>query len=320
VKRVAPLVLGAVLSLCAAAAAQEPAVGPEARVAAQALFEEGRQLRNAERWEEALAKFSASHRLDPAVGTLLNMADCYRQLGRTASAWLHYVDAVTIARNQGDGRRESYAREQALALEPRLARVVIEVEDPAPDLSVQSGGLTVERGQWGSAVPVDPGQQRIRAEAPGRIPWETTVGATPSATISVRIPPLALAPQPEPRPDPEPSRRQPDADTGHTTAIAGWVLASLGAAGVGVGIGFAVRARVVDDESDTLCPDDPDICLPDGADLRAEAQSSERVAIVALSTGGAALVAGAVLLVIAAVDEEAAAAASLDGDGVRIRW
>jgi hypothetical protein len=312
------LVLALVLCLFTGIArAEPPEIDPAARAAAQKLFEDGRRLRQDGRWAEALEKFAASQRLDPAVGTLLNVGDCYRQLGRTASAWLSYVDAAGVARRERDQRREDYARAEAAALEPNLARVVVVVDAPAPELAVRLGERAVERAEWGSAVPVDPGKLAVHAAAPGFLPWDGEVVADAGAVARVEIPALEPAPvEPAPVPD-EPV--VPD-EPNPTQRIAGWVLGGVGTLGIGAGIVLAVRARLLDDESQRFCPDDPDTCLPEGADLRAEAQTHERAAIVAMSLGGAALVSGALLLVLAAVDPGGASGLTPLPDGLRIRF
>ena len=56
------------------------------RAIAEALFRDGKALIAAERINDACAKFQESERLDPALGTLLHLATCYAQVGKTASA------------------------------------------------------------------------------------------------------------------------------------------------------------------------------------------------------------------------------------------
>src|SRR6266498_1038121 len=92
--RAASLAFVLLAHLPGAASAQ---VSAENRAAAQALFDLGRTLITSGRAEEACPKFEESQRLDPGVGTQLNLADCYDRTGRTASAWTLYIEAPRVA-------------------------------------------------------------------------------------------------------------------------------------------------------------------------------------------------------------------------------
>src|SRR3954471_12905545 len=48
-------------------------------VAADALFQAGKQLITDKKYAEACSKYDASYKLDPTLGTLLNLADCYEK-------------------------------------------------------------------------------------------------------------------------------------------------------------------------------------------------------------------------------------------------
>ena len=61
------------------ARAQNPA-------AAEALFEQARAAMAAGSYELACARFRDSDRLDPAIGTRFNLADCEEKRGRVATA------------------------------------------------------------------------------------------------------------------------------------------------------------------------------------------------------------------------------------------
>ena len=54
---------------------------------AEALFLKGKELLASGSVDEACSLFSESLRIDPATGTLMNLADCEERQGKFASAW-----------------------------------------------------------------------------------------------------------------------------------------------------------------------------------------------------------------------------------------
>ena len=151
-----------------------------ARAAAQALFDEARQAMAAGKHEEACPKLEESQRLDPGVGTQFNLAVCYEAIGRTASAWSLFLEVASAAHRAAERAREQAARERAATLEPKLSRLKIEVPEPTrtDGLSILRGAVEVGKGQWGVALPTDPGTYRVTASAPGK----------KSAQLSVTVP------------------------------------------------------------------------------------------------------------------------------------
>src|SRR5215831_1115444 len=99
---------------------------------AEKLFLDGRALMSAGKVHEACDKFADSQRADPALGTLLHLADCHEKDPRPATAWSEFTDATEQARNAGQHDRERYAQSHATALERQLQKIVIEVAPPAP--------------------------------------------------------------------------------------------------------------------------------------------------------------------------------------------
>src|SRR4051812_18986266 len=104
-KHLVPLAVAVALSWPFAALAQTE----HDQVTAEALFQDGRRLMGAGQYEAACRKFAASQRLDPGVGTMLNLADCHEQLGLTATAWAEYHDIVAAARAAGSKDRAETA-------------------------------------------------------------------------------------------------------------------------------------------------------------------------------------------------------------------
>jgi tetratricopeptide (TPR) repeat protein len=155
---------------------------------AQALFDDGRELMTQKRYHEACAKFEESNRLDPAMGTQYNLADCYDFIGRYTRAWILFVDVAAAARAGGERDREAAARSRAAKLEPRLTKLRVVVDDPVPGLTVHLGERELPAAQWGTALPIEGGDYTLRAAAPGYRDWRRVVrvegqGVTEEANV-----------------------------------------------------------------------------------------------------------------------------------------
>jgi hypothetical protein len=209
--------------------------------AAQALFDDGKRLFAAGRYDEACPKFEESERLDPAGGTILHAGLCNEARGKTATAWAELEEALSAARRDKRGDREKVAREHLDALAPRLSRVTIVVTPDArrlEGLSVALGGRRLEEASWGVAIPVDPGEivveARARGHEPLRVVTTVEVGASSSVTMGRLVPTRAPA--------------QPERNALLPASIG---LASLGAASLAVSLGTGIvaaqRAAVVKD-------------------------------------------------------------------------
>ncbi len=306
------------------------------KATAQVLFEQGRHLVEAGKFGEACPKFAESERLDPGIGTVLWLADCYENTGQTASAWAAFKEAAGTAALRHD-KREHVARERAAALQPKLSLLNIIVPEQAQlqGLQVHRDELIVGSTEWGIAFPLDPGTHTVNATAPGHRPWSTEVQLdSDSALVSVTVPLLegdsapgpSTAPPAEPqvheelpvRPIAQETDRQGDAQriVGASVAVAG-VVAML------AGTFYALRAKATYDDSNLggHCGLD-NRCDPTGKQYRSDASSMATVATIGMGAGAAAIAAGAVIYFTARRNAPAqvAFAPAPAGAVVRLRW
>lgn len=291
------LTAGLVLGAAADARAADPSEGGAA--AAESLFQEARKLMDAKRFSEACPKLVASHKLAPAVGTLLNLADCYERAGQNASAWARFHEAIALAQRLGRPDREKTARDRAEKLEPRLIRLSIVAQDK--DAEVKLDGNVLDAAVLGSPVPVDPGKHSVEATAKGKRPFTTTIEVSDRMkSPSVEIPALDV--------DPTASKASSDKGSdgnadkgpseesrsdGSTQRTISYVLMGVGVVGVGVGTVFGLRTSSKWSEAQTHCTGIE--CDRTGVTLAAEAKNNGTVSTISFIAGGLLLAGGAAL-------------------------
>jgi hypothetical protein len=143
-------------------------------VSAEAIFLQGKRALESGQFALACAKFAESQRLDPGAGTLMNLATCEEKLGKLASAWQHWKEAIdALAPNDG---RVAFANARTTALEARLSRLSI-VLAPGTDPQARVFRDEVELGaaSQGVPLPVDSGDHTVTVVASGRAPEQVTV-------------------------------------------------------------------------------------------------------------------------------------------------
>ena len=311
-----PPLLG--LALLAASPGASAQVSTEDRVAAESLFGEARRAMLAGDYAHACPKLEASRRLEPAVGTTLNLGDCYEKLGRTASAWAEFKSAAADAQRLGDGVRRATALERAAALEPRLSRLRIDVADPT--VSVFRDGEALSHALLGSAIPVDPGTIRLQARAPGKRVWtREVVIAGDGAQLSVEIPALEDEPSAPGTATAKRTAHETEADgSGQTWA---WVLGGVGAAALATGATLGVLAASNWSKAKDECGDLPYDCTADAVTRSDDASTQANAATVAFIVSGAALGASLVLFLTSSEDAPRAELALTPSSvSLRGRW
>jgi hypothetical protein len=316
----------------ALAAVSPRAFAQEDKAAAEALFDEAKKLMAAKRYSEACPKFADSQRLDPGVGTLLNLGLCYKQSGQTASAWSAYREAASLARSEGQSDREELARQEAANLEPQLTKLVIEVPPETAGvagLEIKRDGSDIPQGLWGVAAPVDPGTRKIDVTAPNKKPLHLEAQAQGAGSVSkVVIPPLEDAPaqgavaaagEPKNQGGPPPDQGgAKDAHPGRTQRIIGYSVAAAGVLTGAVGTWFCLLSVAETKAADSTTNEDHK------AQHESDAQSARTVGFVGVGVGAAALIGGIVIVVTAPRAPTAASFTLLpqvarDGGGVSLR-
>jgi hypothetical protein len=319
-----PLLLALSLWVPSRAFASDPA-------GAQALFDEAKKQMARGNYTQACMQLEESQKLDAGLGTQFQLANCWQQLGKTASAWALFREVESQARAAGQGSREKVARDRAAALEPALSKVVINLPDDlalavASDpscLEVRRDGVRIGHEAWQKAMPVDPGDHRITAVVRGRSPWETTVTVSSDAkTVAVRLPALkdlpgatpvaqpAVAAQPaQPRPTPTgpaapslgvaspmpgASAEEPILDNhGGAQRAVGWFFAGAGVVGLAAGGYFGARWFDDHEKANLHCGGG---CDAAGLRLRDDARTMGVDAIVSAGAGAGGVLVGVVLV------------------------
>ena len=264
--------------------------------AAESLFQEARKAMDAKRYSEACPKFLASQKLASAIGTLLNLADCYEKNNQLASAWARFHEAVALAQRLNRSNREQTAKERADKLEPRLIKLTIQAKTSG-SMDVKLDGNTIDPAALGTPIPVDAGKHTLEASAKGKKTYTTTVevSETKNKSPSVEIPQLEDAPPDKVDPSGkivEPPRERPKA--GWTTQkTIGLIVGGAGVVGLGVGGFFGLRTSTQWNDALKHCKDNE--CDQTGVNSAAQAKSAGNIATIATIAGGALLVGGAVL-------------------------
>lgn len=202
------------LGLARVAHAQE-APTPEAQAMAAALFDQGRALMEEEKYAEACPRLAESQRLDPGGGTLLNLAECRRREGKTATAHALFGEALAAARRDRRDDRIEICKAALAELAPKLAnvRLVVPPRARVPGLVVRLAGVAVPEVAYGTPLAVDPGDVPLEVSAPKYVTQKLVARVGEATRVDVDVPVLALAPLPPERPAPpapRPESRAPE--------------------------------------------------------------------------------------------------------------
>jgi hypothetical protein len=261
----------------------------ETRIAhAYRRFHDGEHLFEAKKFDEACAAFEESQRLDPTLGTLLNMAYCHETLGKSATAWREYNDAAAWAAQQSRADREKFALDHATDLAKRLSRVQLDLPVDVDGIAVEIDGRPNASARATSILFLDPGQHALRVTAPGKQPYVVQVTVSPGPSSQVVHVPLLSNAIGTVHVSPTPGAGGDAPVEG--TRTAGLVVVGLGVVGLGVGTYFGVRT--LDQKSTGRAHCVGSQCDEVGVAALDDAHTSATISTVAFSAGFVALGAG----------------------------
>ena len=146
------------------------------------------------RCAEALPSFVESQRLDPAAGTLMNIATCEEKVGRLASAWQHWREAIDALATTDD--RVAFARNRVQALERKLPRLAVTLTSGRDrGARVFRDGVELGPASQGVPLPVDTGPHAITVRMPGHRVEQTAVRVGEGEQKRIEVQPGAVEEQ-----------------------------------------------------------------------------------------------------------------------------
>ncbi|MFO0739309.1 MAG: hypothetical protein U0270_25660 [Labilithrix sp.] len=278
------LLLAAALALVSSVARAD---GPTA----DDLFREGRRLMEAGSLEQACVKFTESQRLDPAAGTLLNLAECEEKRGRLATAAATYKEAAVAAALRGRSDWERHALERFEALVPVIPAWTIRVAPGARAAGVvlMLDDRTIPTEEGDTRRLLDPGPHTLVANGPGKRPWRHTAEVVKGTQTIVSVPLL----------EERVAERPPSTSGAETRSTwarpTGLVVGGVGVAGVVFGAVAGALALSARSEAVSNCPSYPNACLPEGTSANERAQTWATGSTIGLGAGLALVATGAFL-------------------------
>jgi hypothetical protein len=272
---------------------------------AEALYRSAKDAAKKKDWATACAQFAESHRLDPAPGTLINLADCEEKRGLVASAWTHFVE-VEKKFKPGDSRVK-FAHDHAAALEKRIPKITVKLEPgtPADTTKVYRDDVELGAASLGVALPVDPGAHVIKtANANGeekKFPITVSEGTSTDVVVSA-VPVPVAAPTPAPTPTPAPAPVTPEKKPEPAVVVIepekagnktlGYALLGGGAIGIAIGAVSGVVALSKASEVKDTCGPDYLTCNQSSVDAASTGKTMTTVSTVGFIVGGVLAAAG----------------------------
>lgn len=272
---------------------------------ADALFKQGKKLAAEKKYAEACPAFEKSMKLDPAIGTQLNIGKCYEDWGFLGKALVAYRAAEKMAHDAKDDR------------EPKIKAIIEELDSNVPRLTIKlpkqasSEGVVVKLDNkpfttFGESMIVDPGPHTIDYTVDGVKKQKTVpVERGGDSEVTLDIPKDRVVKKHVDEQDGEhtvvgPWKPVDGPAPGHTQRLGGLVLGGAGVIAIGVSSLMTLSARgQYNDALEMYCNNAKDMCDPMGLEQTHDARSTANTATI-IFIGGAVAVAGGIALYVLA--------------------
>jgi len=259
---------------------------------ADRIFDQGRKAADRGDYPEACRLFTSSFRLDPAIGTLLNLGDCSHHQGLLQEAF-DYYDAARSRMKETDDRLP-LLRERIRRLEQDGGRLALRLGGTAPSSTVVTLDGVVFDPKRAGMVRVSKGPHVILVTAVGyrgsKYTLEVGAGETknldigPGEELEVVLPGA-------------PPGEAETASPGRALRITGATALVVGVAGLWTGSIAGVVALERKAVQSRNC-NAQNVCNAEGVDAGQSGSRWTTVSIVTLASGAGVTVLGAVFLIL----------------------
>jgi PEGA domain len=198
--------LGCAVGVLGAAPASGAEPADAAVRAARQLFVDAEHDEDGGRWSDALQKLRRVVEVKRTGGVAYHVALCEEHLGQLAAALDDYTAAQGLARDENAQDVLRLVGKRITDLAQRVPHVTIRVPADVPDARVTLDGAALPAAVLGTSIPVDPGDHRVEATAPGHSPASrvVTLREHDSTAVYLTLPPLVAPPAPPASPSPPP--------------------------------------------------------------------------------------------------------------------
>lgn len=245
----------------------KPVLSEEQRAEALRMFDEGRaKMQVNGQLDAACELFTKSYAIHNRGDTLLNLAECHRRQGKTATAWREFDEAIRYAKEVEFTEAIAAAEILRDSLTKDLSVLIVSVPPEiakAKGLTVILDGKPLPREQWDQKLFVDPGDHGVSASASGFKPFEKSTEVKKlSDTAVIKLAMEKLPPPPPPPKKPPPPKPIPKMEPGHVPA---WsiIVGASGLVMMGVAIATGVDTTRAHQELDDTCGIDRQGCPSD---------------------------------------------------------